>query len=163
MHKKTLQIPPNRLKLFIYGLLSFCFVAISLWLLLLSILFFPISLLGVLFFGLAGSSMLYKAFAKNSGLFLLEEGIRDASNFVSIGMIRREDIEDIHFIDVQNQSFIQIMLNIPEDYIAKGNKIQQFWMKLNYKTYGTPISISCSFLRIKQDKLQTVLRDHFGL
>ena len=106
------------------------------------------------FFGLAIPYAIKKIFNKDFGLIIDEKGIYDNSSGVSAGLILWQDIIDINFLQVQKIKFIQIIVSNPDYYIyRKKNIIFRFFMFLNKKIYGTPISISSTGLKCSFDEL----------
>lgn len=106
------------------------------------------------FFGLAIPYAIKKLFNKGFGLIIDEKGIYDNSSAVSAGLILWQDIIDINFLQVQKIKFIQIKVSNPDYYIyRKKNRIFRFFMFLNKKLYGTPISISSTGLKCNFDEL----------
>ena len=106
------------------------------------------------FFGLSLSYAIKKLFNKDFGLIISEKGIYDNSSGVSAGLILWQDIISIDFLQVQRIKFIQIKVSNPDYYIyRKKNKIFRYFMFLNKKLYGTPISISSTGLKCNFDEL----------
>lgn len=47
----------------------------------------------------------------------------------------------------------------PEKYLGKGNALRRFFAKMNHKTYGTPIFISATALKVKFEELEKQIQD----
>lgn len=105
----------------------------------------------MLFFGLVCVVVIRKLVDNRPGLIIHRQGIVDNSSGVSAGLIPWGDIEDIEISQVMNQKFIMIIVNNPEFYLNKvNNPLKKNAIKMNYLSYGSPISIS-------SNSLQTIL------
>lgn len=59
-----------------------------------------------------------------------------------------------------NQKFLMIIVKNPQEYIDQiTNPIKRNAMKMNYKSYGSPISISANALKTDFDKLQRLITE----
>jgi hypothetical protein len=112
-----------------------------------------LGVIAVLFFGLALYSSLKRFSDKKAGLIFNKLGIIDNSNDISIGLIEWNDIIEINFFEIYKTKSILIFTENPEKYIAKVKPIQAKLMRLNWKNYGSPISISPQTLAIDFDVL----------
>ncbi|WP_242009084.1 STM3941 family protein [Robertkochia solimangrovi] len=113
----------------------------------------------VLFFGLCLIFIVKKLFDKNAGLIIDEKGITDNSNATSVGLIAWEDITEIHTLEIVKTRMLILETDKPEKYIerAKG-MVAKRAMKTNYESYGSPISIISTTLKINfRDLEKTVL------
>lgn len=112
----------------------------------------------ILFFGLIAISIFRKLSDKKSGLIINHEGINDNSSGISAGFIPWSNIEEIKVSQVVNQKFLIIIVNNPEDYLNKiKNPLKRNAMILNYKSYGSPISISSNALQTNFENLEKLL------
>ncbi|SEG04355.1 STM3941 family protein [Sphingobacterium lactis] len=112
----------------------------------------------ILFFGIVGISIFRKLLDKKPGLIINHEGVNDNSSGVSAGFIPWSDIREIKVSHVFNQKFLLFIVNNPEDYLDKiKNPLKRSAMKMNYKSYGSPISISSTVLQTNFDDLSKVL------
>ena len=112
----------------------------------------------ILFFGLVAISIFRKLSDKNAGLIINSEGINDNSSGVSAGFIPWSDIEEIKISQVVNQKFLMLIVNNPEDYLNKiKNPLKRNAMKMNLKSYGSPISISSNALQTNFEDLEKLL------
>lgn len=117
---------------------------------------------GVLFFGFALITILKKfLFDDNLGIIINEKGIIDNSSFVSVGLIKWEDIISIEKSRVGSTRFLLIKVKNPENYINVPNRIKSNLLKANYKSYGTPISISANFVSCSFDQLENIILNSF--
>lgn len=96
---------------------------------------------------------------KRTGLIISSEGIIDHSSMVSVGLIRWKDILRIRKFQVNSITFLLIDVNKPEEYLLGLNKLKLWWIKINAKSYGTPISISTVFLNCKFTELENHIKE----
>ena len=95
-----------------------------------------------LFIGLA------RLFDTKSGLILKKNGI-----FINFGpasgfFINWNEIKDLKINSTpQGPNFISIFVNNPHDYLAKSFGFKKLTMKMNNKSYGTPLNITTNWLK----------------
>jgi hypothetical protein len=112
----------------------------------------------VLFFGIIAIVIVRKFLDKKAGLIISKDGLTDNSSGVSAGFIPWSDIQEITVTQVMNQRFLMIIVSNPQYYLDKvANPIKRSAMKMNYKTYGSPISISSNTLQTNFDELHKLL------
>ena len=112
----------------------------------------------ILFFGGCMVFITKKMFSNQPGIIINKEGINDNSGGVSAGLILWKDITGIKKISVANQNFIMIIVNNPKEYINKQTGfIKRIAMGLNFRNYGSPISISANGLKCNFDDLYGTL------
>jgi hypothetical protein len=113
-----------------------------------------------LFFGLCAPFIFKKLWDKSPGLKITDQGILDNSSGVSAGQIYWEDIEDISVLKIHRQKLIMLQVKNPQAYIDKQTSgFKQKMMALNYKMYGTPLSITSNGLKISFDELLSILTE----
>jgi hypothetical protein len=166
---EQIEIPISKKKMTLTFLVSLVFVGIGLWFLInppkfSSPLFgnptyiFIVGLASILFFGFIAVSIFLKFKDKIPGLTINREGILDNSSNVSAGLIPWGDINEIKVLQVMSQKFLMIIVSNPQDYLDKvSNPFKRNVMKTNYKTFGSPISISSNSLKTNFDELQKLL------
>ncbi|MFT3705155.1 MAG: STM3941 family protein [Agriterribacter sp.] len=121
-------------------------------------------LLGTVFFGASFIFLWRKINDEKPGLVINQDGIIDNSSGVSAGDIPWSDIVTIKTQKVFNQHFIMLMLRNPNVYIEKQtNTIKKKAMELNFKNYGSPISISANTLECKFEELKHLLDERFNI
>ncbi len=114
----------------------------------------------ILFFGLCAFVLIKKLPDKKPGLIIDQEGLTDNSSAVSAGQILWSDIEDISVTEIHRQKLIMLQVSNPEDYIDKQtNGFKRKMMQMNYKMYGTPLSITSNGLKVSFDELLLTLTD----
>ena len=121
-----------------------------------------VSVAAIGFFGLCGVFVLLKLFDDSPGLVLDREGIVDNSSGVAAGRVAWRDIRDIQVMSVSGQRFLALVVAEPEKYLAKGNPLKRWMVRMNYRTYGTPVFISANSLKVKLDDLEQQIRDFHG-
>ena len=114
----------------------------------------------ILFFGLCTPFIFKKLWDKSPGLIITKQGILDNSSGVSAGKIYWADIEDISVLKIHRQKLIMLKVKNPQVYIDKQtNGLKRKMMTLNYKMFGTPLSITSNGLKISFDELLSTLTD----
>jgi len=164
-----IEIPLSKTKMTMTFLGSLAFVGLGLWFLINPpksnhwlfgnpTLIFVAGLASVLLFGLVAITIFRKFSDKKAGLIISKDGITDNSSGVSAGLIPWADIQEIKVSQVMNQKFLMFIVSNPQDYLDKvKNPLKRNAMKMNYKTYGSPISISSNALKTNFDDLQKLL------
>lgn len=171
IQQEQIEIPLSKKKLFLILFGAIVLVLIGLWFLInppissnqnfgLSSIYSIVGFISVLFFGLGAFAIFSKISDKKAGLIINSQGIIDNSSGVSAGLVSWKDIQEIKVAQVMNQKFLMLIVKNPQDYLAKvTNTIKRKGMELNYKTYGSPISISASSLKTDFDELHKLLVD----
>ena len=166
---EQIEIPLSKNKMFLTLLGAIAFVGLGLWFLINPpksnhwllgnpTLIFIIGLASILFFGLVAVTIFRKFSDKKPGLIISKQGITDNSSGVSAGLIPWTDIQEIKMSQVMSQKFLMFIVSNPQDYLDKvTNPLKRNAMKMNYKTYGSPISISSNALKTNFDELQKLL------
>jgi len=117
----------------------------------------------IIFFGLCAGVIFKKLLDKRAGLIIDKTGITDNASGVSAGHIPWCDITGIKTAQVMNQKFLMILVANPNDYINRQtNVIKRKGAEINYKSYGSPISISANTLNCNFDKLENILQAQFA-
>lgn len=168
-NEEQIEIPLSKTKMLLTLLGSIMFVGLGLWFLINPTkinnpifdnptTIFIVGLVSIIFFGLAAVTIFRKFSDKKAGLIINREGIIDNSSGVSAGLISWTDIQEIKVSQVMNQKFLMIIVRNPQDYLDKvTNALKRNAMKINYKTYGSPISISSNALQANFDDLYKLL------
>ena len=117
-------------------------------------------LAGILFFGLCFVFISKKVFSQKPGLIINDEGIIDNSNATSVGLIEWEDITGMKVTGGNSSKVLIIMTSQPEKYIDRAkNIISKKAMKINYKMFGSPLSIISNSLKIKFSELESLISE----
>ncbi|CEJ71598.1 hypothetical protein BN1195_03947 [Chryseobacterium oranimense G311] len=119
-------------------------------------------ILAMLFFGFSFFLLLKSFLTKDFNLIINEVGIINNSSYVSVGLIKWEDITSIEKATVMSTSFLLINVKSPQKYINACNGLGKKILKANFKTYGTPISISSSTLSYNFDELEKVITKFYN-
>lgn len=101
--------------------------------------------------------MSFMALIKNTGLIINSEGIVDNSSPIALGLIKWEDILRIRKIQISSITFLLIDLKNQEKYLKDVNKLKAWWLRVNARSYGTPISINAAFLTCKFSELEDII------
>lgn len=91
---------------------------------------------------------LIKKLPQNKPGFIIDQTVlTDNSSGVSTGQILWTDIEDISVIEIHRQKLIMLQVVNPIYYIDKQTSVfKRKMMEMNYKMYGTPLSITSNGL-----------------
>jgi len=171
--ENQIEIPLSKQKMYLMLFGSIIFVVIGTWLVVnppksnhpifgnpMVILISGIS--AIIFFGYTAFILLKKLPDNKPGLIINSEGIIDNSSGVSAGIVLWTDIIEISTANVMNQKFLMFIVKNPEEYINRQNGIvKRKAMEINYKTYGSPISISANTLDTNFEELYKLLKIKF--
>ena len=117
-------------------------------------------LASILFFSLCFVFIAKKLGDNSLGLIISDKGIFDNSSGLSAGQILWPDIENISVIKIHRQRLIMLQVTNPQEYIDKQtSSFKRKMMQLNFKIYGTPLSITSNGLKISFDELLSTLTD----
>gem|GEM_PF-88308 len=169
MTQSIIEIPLSKRKIIVALFISLLFEALGLWLVIARpsssnpilgnpILIAVVGLAAIVFFGMGIIVLLRKLKDKRPGLIISNEGILDNASGVAAGVIPWSDIQEIKLAHVMSQKFLMLIVKDPQQYIQREtNAIKRKGMELNYKNYGSPISISAAALKINFNELQALL------
>ncbi|MGN7783868.1 STM3941 family protein [Niabella sp. 22666] len=173
MTQLNIEIPLSKRKIMVALFISLLFVALGFWLVIARpnpnggnailgnpILIVVVGLAAIVFFGMGILVLIRKLKDKRPGLIVSDEGILDNASGVAAGVIPWADIQKIKLAQVMSQKFLMLIVKDPEQYIQREtNAIKRKGMELNYKNYGSPISISAGSLQIGFNELQALLME----
>lgn len=171
--ENQIEIPLSKQKMYLMLFGSIIFVVIGTWLVVnppksnhpifgnpMVILISGIS--AIIFFGYTAFILFKKLPDNKPGLIINSEGIIDNSSGVSAGIVLWTDIIEISTANVMTQKFLMFIVKNPEEYINRQNGIvKRKAMEINYKTYGSPISISANTLDTNFEELYKLLKRKF--
>lgn len=118
---------------------------------------------GIIFFGICLIFGIKKLFDKNPGLIINANGIVDNSSGVAVGLIPWNMVTFIKTAEIMTTKFILIGVTNAEEIINKQSAFKRFWLRPNYKTYKTPVSINPAVLQIRFDDLEKILIEKWNL
>jgi hypothetical protein len=171
LKEEQIEIPLSKTKMTLTFIGSISFVGLGVWFLLNPpqisnpifgnpITIFIVGFAAILFFGLIAIIIFRKLSDKKAGLIINKEGITDNSSGLSAGLIPWSDIQEIKMSQVINQKFLMLIIKNPDYYLEKvTNPIKRNAMKMNYKSYGSPISISANALQTDFNNLHKLLME----
>ncbi len=117
---------------------------------------------GVCFFGIGIIFITKKLFDNKPGLIIDKFGITDNTNATSIGLIEWDDITMVERKQIMSTKFLLLHVKNPEKYIERGkNGISKRAIQMNFRTYGTPISITSNSLKINFEELEVLITREF--
>lgn len=163
-------IPFNKTKIIKLLIASVLFIAAGFWLLIgnpdLSNTMFsdPIvvkttSVICILFFSFAVVVFIRRLRSKKPALIIDETGITSYVSNLSGIHIPWNDIRYIVTNKVFNQLFLMILLHNPETYISnENNPVKRKLLAMNYKQYGSPVSIAVNTISGNIDELRRLLQ-----
>lgn len=168
MEPNPVIIPFSKSKTLLWLTGAIAFVVIGCWLLLSNPAFHNALLnnplitkttgtASLLFFGIATYFLVRNLMTKGPGLIIDEMGIEDFSSAISGPKTYWNDIEAIEAIAIQSQPVLLIKVKNPQTYIDQATGFKRKMMQLNYKGYGTPISISANGLQISFEELRQLV------
>lgn len=112
----------------------------------------------ILFFGLALLVSAFKLANRRPALVIDHTGITDQSSAVAAGHIPWRDVVEIRRIKVLREWMLLIIVTNPEDYIRQQlNLFKRKTLQLNYRQYGSPLSISTHTLDCSSEELRRML------
>jgi hypothetical protein len=164
-----IEIPLSKQKLVLGLVASILFVGLGLWFLIQppkidSLIFgnplviFLGGLGAVVVFGFTTVVALRRLASNQAGLIINHQGIIDNSSIASAGPILWADMEEIKVATAMNQRFLVLVVNNPEHYLDREPKgLKKITMEQNYKSYGSPVTLSPNTLQIKFDQLLELL------
>lgn len=113
----------------------------------------------IVFFGVCIAFIFRKLFDTKPGLTIDQYGITDNSNANSVGLIEWYDIIEIEKKKILSNNFLIIHTNNPQKYFDRAHtKFAKKILNMNYKIYGSPISIISSSLKTDFDNLEIIIR-----
>lgn len=116
----------------------------------------------ILFFGILAIALAKKLPDTKPGLIIDTEYLYDNSGALSVGEIPWSDIEHISVMEVQKQKLLMVEVRNPEEYIERQpNFLKRKAMAMNYRMYGTPISITTNGLKISFQELLDLLNKKY--
>ncbi len=173
---EKIEIPLSKNKLFLAITGSILFVGLGVWLFLNAdnfsqssglfrnpIVIRVIAIVSILFFSAIGIFSFKKMFDKKAGLIIDVHGITDNSSGTSVGLVEWKDITNIATQQVMSTKFLLIEVKDTEKYIAKAKSgMKAKIMRVNMKTYGTPLSTSSNTLKYNFKKLEELVLTEFN-
>ena len=109
--------------------------------------------LGVIYF-------LKKLIDKRPGLVIDDNGVIDNASAVAAGFIPWNDIHHIEIAKVMRHEFLMFIVKNPNDYLARQtNMLKRKSMEMNFKHYGSPITISSHGLKCDLAELKAILEN----
>lgn len=173
-NSEPIIIPFNKTKLIKLLLASVLFTAAGIWLLAAKpdlsgtmfrnpIVVTTAAIICILFFSFAGSVFINRLRSKKPALIIDETGITNYVSNISGTHIPWRDIRYIVTNKVFNQLFLMVLLYNPEDYLSKEtNLIKRKLLIMNYKQYGSPVSIAVSTVQGNINELRRLLQDQLS-
>ena len=168
---KEIRIPPSRNKLYLLLAGSLVFAGIGIWSVTDPAKFnnsksgnpasaLIIGIIAIVLFGLAAVMTLIKLSGDKPGLVINSKGILDNFSGISTGFILWKAIVEIRTVSVRNQKFLLIVVKNPEVYIhQQKSRVKRKALEMNYRTYGSPISIHADTLAMNFEELHDLVQN----
>ena len=167
---QRIEIPLSKTKLFLLFLGSIAFIVGGIWMVANPngfatsyrptnpVFIFGLGFVSIIFFGFCLVNIAKKLLDSAPGLVIDEKGIYDNSGAISLGLILWSDILELRTTEVFKQRFIVVIVNNPEQYInAQTRALNKTGLRRNYKSCGSPITISANGLKTNFDELYRLL------
>lgn len=125
-----------------------------------------ISSFGIIIFGSLSIIGLKRILSKKYSLIINEIGITDNISISNFGQINWNEIADIKTVEIvapkmRTTTLLLIFLKNPKPYLEKANMINCFFMKINHKKYGTPLTINISNLDYNLNNIESFIKLRF--
>jgi hypothetical protein len=166
-----IEIPLNKTRLVLTFFGSLVYIVCGLWVIILNskytllsgainVIMLVLGSIAILFFVAIAITVLHKLFDKKPGLTINQQGILDNSSGISVGLIPWAEIKEVKIARVISQKFMMLITTDPKKYIDKEpNPLKKFFMKMNHKMFGSPISISANMLSTNFNALEKLVRE----
>jgi hypothetical protein len=173
-NSEPIIIPFNKTKLIKLLIASILFIAAGFWLLIGnpdlkdSMFSDPIvvkttAVICILFFSFAVVVFIRRLRAKKPALIIDETGITSYVSNLSGIHIPWQDVRYIVTNRVFNQLFLMILLHNPETYISnENNPVKRKLLAMNYKQYGSPVSIAVNTIQGDLLQLKQLLQEQLS-
>ncbi len=170
---QQIEIKLSKIKLLLALLGSLTFIGLGLWLIINPPStehyhrYSPTTMLlagyaSVIFFGLCAFFFIRKLPDNRPGLIIDNLGLSDNSSGVAGGLILWSDIINISVLKIQRQKFIMLQVKNPEEYINRQTSaFKRKIMEMNFKMYGSPLSITSNGLKISFHELHKLVVDNY--
>ncbi len=146
--------------LLIVGLGMVLFLTAGTFNLLVQIFFKLTAIAGIMFFGSTILLFFIKLFQKKPGFTVDQAGFIDNADAISAGRIFWEEITEIGKWQFMGQVMIMVKVKDPKRIINTQNFFKKILMRLNWKRFETPVSITCGALQIDHEKLFQILEEN---
>jgi len=168
MTTEPIIIPLHKGKLVSFLLGTAFLTIIGIWVLLFdrdinSSLKYGVGLPVTLFFGAIAITYFIKYRSNKPGIVIDDNGITDNASGVSAGFIPWADVKRIYISNVATQEFVMIEVSNPKHYITRQpNLLKRMMMWANWKSWGTPITITANGLQTFTPVLVEILEDKWA-
>ncbi len=116
--------------------------------------------IAIVIFGVSTLFYSAKFFFKAPGLTIDQAGFIDNADTISAGRIYWNEITEIRENKVLGQIMILVMVKDTKRILANKNLWNKLLLYLNWKRFGTPITITCGAIEIDNEKLFQLLEEY---
>ncbi len=121
-----------------------------------------VGLITIIFLGFCSFYGIIKLSDPRPGLIIFRNGLLDNSSGMGCQFIQWSEIVKFDIVKIQTTKFILIFVHNPQDFINRARLFQRFWMKMNKRIYGTPLSISSLALNCDFNTLNDLFNKNFN-
>jgi hypothetical protein len=156
-----LVIYPKKGKMILYGIGSFLFVALGVLLIGIglsergvdSLKFLIIGGISTLFFGFCMIYWVKSMINLKPALIINSVGITDQSSFISPGLVKWEEIEDIDFVQFGGQTYLGLFTKDPYLIINRSSSLKRTLNKMNKGLLPSQVNIPVKILNCSVEEL----------
>jgi hypothetical protein len=160
------KIYGNRKRTFIYSIGALGLVIASVFCFFISIGYAIIGTIGILFFGLCFTYLIYRTIFPRPAVILTNEGIIDHSTLLSTGLIKWEDIKEVKIYDFSpannytkvHQKFLGILPKNANNFVESQKWLKRNLLRINQNYVDIPINIPENLLNIPLEKLEQEIK-----
>lgn len=115
----------------------------------------------IVFFGLCAAYSIFKLFDSKPALVILENGFYDNSSAIAGEIIPWRTVTEIGVTTISSQRFLTIKVENPEEIIKRFKPPKRWLIRLNYRSFGTPLHISANALNMDFDALVSIMQEKY--
>lgn len=120
-----------------------------------------VSIGNIVFFGFLLLYIVNRIFTTKPALVLSQKGITNNTNASGGQLIKWEDILSMETGTLKGSHFLLVYVKNPKEYIGNAPFLKKILMKLNEKSYGTPLSITTQGLKVKYEILVSDIQEWY--
>ncbi len=107
-----------------------------------------VGILAIVFFGFIAVLLLRKLRENTPALIIDENGVFDNTTGLPAGQLSWQEIDGLSVLNVAGKTLLVIVLTDPEAFLERQPAgWKKKLMRINYKSYGSPVSLSHSGMR----------------
>lgn len=118
-----------------------------------------VGILAIIFFGLIALTVVIDFFKFRPALRINDKGIHNYSHVGRGYVVNWENIETLRIKKIEKQKVILINVFNPEEIYCQVDFFSKWWMKINHRIYGTPVSIPSVMIGKKIEDVLFILQE----